>query len=101
MKHPGQANSLDALCKRYEVDRSRRDFHGALLDAELLAQVYLKMTGGQAQLFKKVNEEADKTVTKTIVFQKQRHLKVIRATAAELASHEQWNNCRDGVNRAG
>jgi len=48
--HPGQRNSLDALCKRYSVDNSRRDFHGALLDARLLAEVYLAMTGGQALL---------------------------------------------------
>lgn len=49
-KHPGQRNSLDALCQRYEVDNSNRDLHGALLDAELLAQVYLSMTGGQSVL---------------------------------------------------
>ena len=48
--HPGQRVSLDALCKRYEVDNSRRDLHGALLDAELLAEVYLAMTGGQVAL---------------------------------------------------
>ena len=48
--HPGQRNSLDALCKRYEVDTSRRNLHGALIDAELLARVYLAMTGGQAAL---------------------------------------------------
>ena len=48
--HPGQRNSLDALCKRYEVDASRRDVHGALIDSELLARVYLAMTGGQAAL---------------------------------------------------
>ena len=48
--HPGQRNSLDALCKRYEVDNSRRDVHGALIDAELLANVYLAMTGGQTAL---------------------------------------------------
>ena len=48
--HPGQRNSLDALCKRYEVDASKRDVHGALIDAELLARVYLAMTGGQAAL---------------------------------------------------
>ena len=50
-KHPGQRNSLDALCKRYEVDNSNREFHGALLDAELLAKVYLLMTGGQGSLW--------------------------------------------------
>jgi len=48
--HPGQRNSLDALCKRYGVDNSRRDLHGALLDAEILADVYLAMTGGQGSL---------------------------------------------------
>lgn len=49
-KHPGQRNSLDALCKRYEVDNSQRELHGALLDAEILADVYLRMTGGQTTL---------------------------------------------------
>lgn len=49
-KHPGQRNSLDALCGRYDVDNSRRDKHGALLDAEILADVYLGMTGGQGAL---------------------------------------------------
>ncbi len=48
--HPGQRNSLDALCKRYSVDNSRRDLHGALLDAEILADVYLAMTGGQVAM---------------------------------------------------
>ena len=55
-KHPGQRNSLDALCKRYDVDNTKRLRHGALLDAEILAFVYLAMTGGQAQLF--LEEEA-------------------------------------------
>jgi DNA polymerase-3 subunit epsilon len=49
-KHPGQKNNLDALCKRYFVDNSQRDLHGALLDAEILALVYLAMTGGQTSL---------------------------------------------------
>ena len=48
--HPGQRNTLDALCKRYSVDNSHRDYHGALLDARILAEVYLAMTGGQANL---------------------------------------------------
>ena len=50
-KHPGQRASLDALCRRYEVDNSQRQLHGALLDAEILADVYLAMTGGQTALF--------------------------------------------------
>lgn len=49
-RHPGQRNSLDALCKRYDVDNSNRELHGALLDAEILADVYLAMTGGQTSL---------------------------------------------------
>jgi len=49
-RHPGQRNSLDALCKRYGIDNSNRDLHGALLDAELLADVFLAMTGGQRSL---------------------------------------------------
>jgi DNA polymerase-3 subunit epsilon len=48
--HPGQRNGLDALCKRYSIDNSQRSFHGALLDAEILADVYLAMTGGQSAL---------------------------------------------------
>jgi DNA polymerase-3 subunit epsilon len=55
--HPGQRNSLDALCKRYEVDASKRDVHGALIDSELLARVYLAMTGGQSSLL--LEEDAD------------------------------------------
>lgn len=50
-QHPGQKNNLDALCKRYLIDNSHRDLHGALLDAELLARLYLAMTGGQVMLF--------------------------------------------------
>ncbi len=58
-KHPGQKNSLDALCKRYAVDNSQRDLHGALLDAEILADVYLIMTGGQRKLALSANESED------------------------------------------
>ncbi len=57
--HPGQRNSLDALCKRYEVDASKRDVHGALIDSELLARVYLAMTGGQSSLL--LDEDAADT----------------------------------------
>lgn len=58
--HPGQRNNLDALCKRYEIDNSGRSLHGALLDAEILADVYLAMTGGQTDLslsFEIISEE--------------------------------------------
>ena len=50
-KHPGQRNNLDALCKRYDVDNTNRQLHGALLDAQILALVYIAMTGGQTNLF--------------------------------------------------
>ncbi|MCC5793045.1 MAG: DNA polymerase III subunit epsilon [Legionellaceae bacterium] len=55
-KHPGQRNSLDALCKRYDVDNSNRERHGALLDAEILAFVYLAMTGGQISMMDQLIE---------------------------------------------
>lgn len=54
--HPGQSNSLDALCRRYEIDNSNRTLHGALLDSEILAEVYLAMTGGQETLSLSVSE---------------------------------------------
>jgi len=57
-KHPGQKNTLDALCKRYEIDNSARTLHGALLDSEILAEVYLMMTGGQTRLMLDAEEEA-------------------------------------------
>ncbi len=57
--HPGQRNSLDALCKRYEIDASKRDVHGALIDAELLARVYLAMTGGQTTLILDAESDSD------------------------------------------
>lgn len=58
-KHPGQKNSLDALCKRYFVDNSMREKHGALLDAEILAEVYLAMTGGQRNLWGGKDTDSD------------------------------------------
>lgn len=66
-QHPGQRNTLDALCGRYEVDNSNRDLHGALLDAELLAQVYLAMTGGQSVMELAASEIRDaKGVTQSV-----------------------------------
>ncbi len=92
-RHPGQRNSLDALCQRYDVDNSQRDLHGALLDAEILADVYLAITGGQTALQLSdagtddgaghVHDEqirrlaADRTP-----------LPVIKASPEELAAHE-------------
>lgn len=88
-QHPGMKNSLDALCKRYEIDNSGRTVHGALLDAELLAEVYLALTGGQTSLTfqswraKREAEEAG-GVRETLP-----DVRVVRATDEELARHEQ------------
>ena len=91
-KHPGQRNSLDALCKRYEVDNSGRDLHGALLDAELLAEVYLRMTGGQARLSLGGQEEdagGGTAASKPRRLSPNRPaLPIRRANAQELAAHE-------------
>ena len=90
-KHPGQRNNLDALCKRYEVDNSQRELHGALLDAEILADVYLAMTGGQTRLQLGAEEQlATATEHRARIFDSNRpRLKVIRADAEELAAHQQ------------
>lgn len=86
--HPGQRNSLDALCKRYGVDNSGRDYHGALLDAQLLADVYLAMTGGQATLSLDA-ATASATHQEPVSFDRTGlHLPVLRATAEELRAHE-------------
>lgn len=89
--HPGQRNNLDALCKRYEVDASNRDLHGALIDADLLARVYLAMTGGQAALSLDVSEAAevqDTVVTTVTARPEGLSLVVSEPTAAERAAHE-------------
>lgn len=87
--HPGQRNSLDALCKRYDIDNSKRDKHGALLDAELLARVYLAMTGGQTHLF---NEEQIPQAIQTTAHKKINDevilLPIIYATNEELIAHQ-------------
>lgn len=89
--HPGQRNSLDALCKRYDVDASKRDVHGALIDAELLAKVYLAMTGGQTALsLDGVDEDSRSWNAETMVRPRRSelNLRVVTATAAENAAHE-------------
>lgn len=89
--HPGQRNNLDALCKRYEVDASNRDLHGALIDADLLARVYLAMTGGQAALTLDVAEAAvEATAVATTVTARPEGLKlfVSEPTDDERAAHE-------------
>jgi DNA polymerase-3 subunit epsilon len=87
--HPGQRNSLDALCKRYGVDASKRNVHGALIDAELLARVYLAMTGGQAALL--LDEDVESLARSTgasAADGRDLNLVVIRATTDEVAAHE-------------
>ena len=89
--HPGQRNSLDALCKRYGVDNSRRELHGALLDAQLLAEVYLAMTGGQAalalgELVERRGSEPD--AARRALPRPSVPLRVIVASAGELEAHE-------------
>jgi DNA polymerase-3 subunit epsilon len=90
-KHPGQRNSLDALCKRYEVDNSGRTLHGALLDAELLADVYLAMTGGQVSLFTDERNQAgsQNKIANAAIQPVQRafSVPVIAADEKELAAH--------------
>jgi DNA polymerase-3 subunit epsilon len=89
--HPGQRNSLDALCKRYSVDNSRRDLHGALLDAGILVDVYLAMTGGQSALALDTGargEAARTSVAPITVRAPGLNLAVYAASDEELALHE-------------
>ncbi|HET9664686.1 MAG TPA: DNA polymerase III subunit epsilon, partial [Burkholderiales bacterium] len=86
--HPGKKNSLDALCERYQVDNSQRTLHGALLDAQLLAEVYLAMTRGQESLAMEVQHaHADDAVPEFSAVQLD--LIVLRASEEELAAHLQ------------
>jgi len=87
--HPGQRVSLDALCKRYEVDNSGRELHGALLDAELLAEVYLAMTGGQVDLALDLSGDSDggEAAGEAVVDVDVSQLIVRRADKSELAAH--------------
>jgi DNA polymerase-3 subunit epsilon len=91
--HPGQKNNLNALCKRYDIDNSRRDLHGALLDAEILADVYLAMTGGQVSLLlggqtdasnAQINEESIRRLTGD-----RPKLVVTKANEQEVTAHKE------------
>ena len=90
-KHPGQRNNLDALCKRYGVDNTQRDLHGALLDAEILADVYLVMTSGQSSLSLREEPNHDSGANQQIreIDPNRPALAIRAATADELALHEQ------------
>jgi DNA polymerase III subunit epsilon len=90
-RHPGQKNTLDALCRRYGIDNAQRELHGALLDAELLADVYLAMTGGQTVLFAAENENGDDATRRdsgaAVAAAAAAQLRVVRATRAEIEAH--------------
>jgi DNA polymerase III subunit epsilon len=87
--HPGQKNNLDALCKRYSIDNSQRTLHGALLDAEILADVYLAMTGGQGALTLDAADEITiQTVNNVEIRVNRANLVVIRADGVELGAHK-------------
>ena len=93
-KHAGQRNSLDALCKRYNIDNSKRTLHGALIDCELLADVYLYMTGGQKKLFEdNIISGHQRKLKKSRDKNKQRHnLLIVEPNTEEQAEHEAFLN---------
>jgi DNA polymerase-3 subunit epsilon len=90
-RHPGQRNSLDALCKRYGVDNSGRELHGALLDSEILAEVYLAMTGGQTTLSLAGNNDGEGGADRPSGIKRIANRtpgRIVRASDSELAEHE-------------
>lgn len=109
--NPGQRNSLDALCRRYEIDNSQRTLHGALLDAEILADVYLAMTGGQTDLGLSFDSIASRDAGSVAGGEFNGSLVVLRAADSERAAHEKrlseirksagrclWLELEDGLN---
>ncbi|HLB56213.1 MAG TPA: DNA polymerase III subunit epsilon [Coxiellaceae bacterium] len=90
-EYPGQQNNLDALCKRLGVNNKHRDLHGALIDAAILADVYLLMTGGQTQMFSPESDEK-KNNAETVAAEKSQRLEnalpIIAASADELIAHD-------------
>jgi len=92
--HPGQRNSLDALCKRYDINNEHRQLHGALLDSEILADVYLAMTGGQRALLlgdEAANDtDADSSGTFRRLPSKRDAISVIKADTEELSAHQAY-----------
>ena len=100
--HPGQRNSLDALCRRYGVDNSGRDLHGALLDAEILADVYLAMTGGQTTLTLErafTGEVGTDSIESRFLTDVE--FPATRVDKAELAEHRRWLDDRRVVRGEG
>ena len=101
-RHPGQKNNLDALCKRYNVDNSQRELHGALLDAEILADVYLLMTGGQVTLG--LGEESESVSVRPTAMQldaDRPRLKVIEAGESEVRAHDAKLDELDQISESG
>jgi DNA polymerase-3 subunit epsilon len=91
--HPGQKNNLDALCKRYDVSNTHRDLHGALLDAEILSDVYLRMTGGQVGLAldsEAASEKESGEVAVSRISSDRAPLRVVAANKDELAAHAEF-----------
>lgn len=90
-KHPGQRNSLDALCKRYGIDNSQRTLHGALLDAEILAEVYLAMTGGQITLSLEQDDDSSQKEDAALLFRasatSRPPLTIIEPSSEEVEAH--------------
>ncbi|MDR0776176.1 MAG: DNA polymerase III subunit epsilon [Azonexus sp.] len=86
--HPGKRNNLDALCERYEIDNSSRTLHGALLDTELLAEVFLAMTRGQNSLMIEPDAAPRPQLGADGQVRQRQPLRVHRASAEELAEHE-------------
>lgn len=91
-KHPGQKNNLDALCRRYGIDNSHRELHGALLDAQILAEVYLIMTGGQTRLSLGASDSAATGEAHAEAVRRldpgRPALRVVQASAAEQEAHQ-------------
>ena len=88
--HPGQKNTLDALCKRYYIDNSNRQLHGALLDSEILADVYLAMTGGQTKLTLDDADGGSGVEAIKKLSNERSTLKILKASHEELEAHEQY-----------
>ena len=91
-KHPGKRNSLDALCDRYAIDNSRRDKHGALLDAEILSEVYLVMTGGQENLLLdgEDSDATDRNHRRRVNFEGE--LVLMQVNGEDMQAHEEYLN---------
>ena len=97
-KHPGQKNNLDALCRRYDVNNNNRTLHGALLDSQILADVYLAMTGGQITLSlqaENTTEKRDEAQVMTAQSGERAPLKVIKATKEECSVHNEMLDLLD------